>query len=71
MNRSDAEALGVEALDLANAGSWGELLATELPSNVLELMRQMAQLNKQVEHLEAQETVLWELIIQLLTGDQQ
>jgi hypothetical protein len=70
MNREAAAELAADALELANAGDWAELLAMELPSNVLELMRQKAQLNKQVEHLEQQETVLWELIIQLLIEDQ-
>lgn len=70
MNRSEAQALGVEALELANSGAWGELLAMELPGQVLELVRQKAQLNRQVEHLEEQERILWELIIQLLEQQQ-
>lgn len=69
MNRSEAEALGVEALELANDGAWGEVLALELPGQVLELVRQMSQLNKQVQHLEHQEKVLWQLIIETLLVD--
>ena len=69
MNRSEAEALGVEALGLANDGAWGEVLALELPGQVLELVRQMSQLNKQVQHLEYQEKVLWQLIVETLVVD--
>lgn len=70
MNREAAADLAADALELANAGDWAELLELELPSNVLELVRQKAQLNTQIENLEQQETVLWELIIQLLIEDQ-
>lgn len=70
MNREAAAELAADALELANAGRWAELLELELPATVLELVRQKAQLNTQIENLEQQETVLWELIIQLLIEDQ-
>lgn len=70
MNREAAAELAADALELANAGDWAELLELELPATVLELVRQKAQLNTQIENLEQQETVLWELIIQLLIEDQ-
>ena len=71
MNREAAAELAADALELANAGRWSELLELQLPATVLELVRQKDSLNTQITNLEHQETVLWELIVQLLTGDQQ
>lgn len=66
VTREQAAAAGVEALELANSGRWGELLAMQLPDEVIEMVRQKASINTQVEILEEQERVLWELIVALL-----
>jgi hypothetical protein len=66
VTREQAAAAGVEALELANSGRWGELLAMQLPDQVIEIVRQKASLNTQIEILEEQERVLWELIVALL-----
>lgn len=66
MTRTQATAIGVEALELANSGQWGELLAMQLPDQVIEMVRQKASINTQIEILEEQERVLWELIVCLL-----
>lgn len=41
----------------------------QLPDQVLELVRQKASINTQVEILEEQERVLWQLIVALLTKE--
>ena len=69
MNRAEAQTVGAEALELANDGRWGELLAMQLPDQVLELLRQKASINTRVQILEEQERVLWELIVSLLQKD--
>jgi hypothetical protein len=69
MNHEQATAVGFEALELANEGRWGDLLAMQLPDQVLELVRQKASINTQVEILEEQERVLWQLIVALLTEE--
>ncbi len=69
MKHDQATAVGVEALELANEGRWGDLLAMQLPDQVLELVRQKASINTQVEILEEQERVLWQLIVALLTKE--
>jgi hypothetical protein len=66
VRHEQAAAVGVEALELANNGRWGELLAMQLPDQVIEMVRQKASINTQVEILEEQERVLWELIVALL-----
>ena len=66
MTRTQAAAIGVEALELANSGQWPELLAMQLPDQAIEMVRQKASINTQVEILEEQERVLWELIVSLL-----
>lgn len=69
VRREQAAAVGVEALELANSGRWGELLAMQLPDQVIEMVRQKTSINTQVEILEEQERVLWELIVALLEKD--
>jgi hypothetical protein len=69
VKHDQATAVGVEALELANEGRWGDLLAMQLPDQVLELVRQKASINTQVEILEEQERVLWQLIVALLTKE--
>ena len=69
VKRTEAQAVGAESLELANDGRWGELLAMQLPDQVLELLRQKASLNTQIQILEEQERVLWELIVSLLQKD--
>lgn len=68
MNREEAEALGAEALELAREGQWGHLLQLELSAEVIELVRRQSQLNLQIQNLEEQERVLWELTVQQLTN---
>ena len=69
MKREQAAELGAEALELANGGRWSDLLAMQLPDQVVEMVRQKASINTQVEILEEQERVLWELIIASLQKD--
>lgn len=69
MKREQAAAVGVEALELANNGRWAELLSMQLPDQVIEMVREKASINTQVEILEEQERVLWELIVCLLQKD--
>lgn len=66
MNRKEAEARMIELQDAATDGRWGWLLQQDLSPNVLELLRQSKQIDLQIRHLEQQETVLDELIIQHL-----
>ena len=66
MKREQAAELGAEALGLANGGRWSDLLAMQLPDQVVEMVRQKASINTQVEILEEQERVLWELIVSSL-----
>lgn len=66
MNRKEAEALAGELVELAVEGEWAELVKRDLPGELLELLRQKAQLNAQVANLEQQERVLWLLLIEML-----
>ena len=66
MNRREAEARMIELQDAATDGRWEWLLQQDLSPNVLELLRQSKQLDLQIRHLEHQENVLDELIIQRL-----
>ena len=66
MDRSAAAALAAEACDLAVEGNFPALLKMELPGEVLELVRRKAQLNSQIQNLESQETILWELLVSML-----
>ena len=66
MNRSEAEARMAQLQDAATDGRWAWLLEQELSPNVLELLRQSKQIDLQVRHLEQQEAILDELIIQHL-----
>ena len=66
MDRSAAAAIAAEACDLAVEGNFPELLQLELPGEVLELVRQKAQINSQIQNLESQETILWELLVSML-----
>lgn len=68
MERSKAEALGAEALEMAREGQWAELLQLELSPEVIELIRKQTQVNLQIQNLEEQERVLWELTVQRLTN---
>lgn len=63
MRRDQAEALGCDLLELANAGAWAELVAMDLPGEVLELIRRKEQINVQVSRLEAEEAILWEMLL--------
>jgi hydrogenase maturation factor len=63
MKRSEAEALGVDLLELANAGAWAELLAMDLSGEALEILRRKAQLNTQIGSMEQQERLLWEMLL--------
>ena len=69
MKRTEAQAVGAEALELANDGRWSELLQLDLPDQVIEMVRQKASINTRVQVLEEQERVLWELIVSLLQKD--
>ena len=69
MDRSEAESIGIEALELAADGRWPQLLEMELPAQVLELLRRKQQLNPQIGNLEEQEKVLWNLIVEMLLVD--
>ena len=66
MTRAEALALAAEACELAVDGDFPELLQLELPGEVLELVRRKAQLNSQIQNLESQETILWELLVSML-----
>ena len=66
MNRREAEARMAQLQDAATDGRWEWLLKQDLSPNVLELLRQSKQIDLQIRHLEEQETVLDELIIQHL-----
>lgn len=68
VNREDAADLAAEALELANSANWTALLRLDLPDAVIELIRQKASLNIQIENLEEQEKLLWELALQTLIG---
>jgi len=64
MKRSEAEALGVDLLELANAGAWAELVAMDLLSaEALEILRRKAQLHTQIASMEQQERLLWEMLL--------
>lgn len=63
MKQAKAEALGVELLELANAGSWAELVAMDLSGDALEILRRKAQLNTQISGLEQQEALLWQMLL--------
>ena len=66
MDRSAAAAIAAEACELAIQGDFNELLQLQLPGEVLELVRQKAQINSQIQNLESQETILWELLVSML-----
>lgn len=66
MNRKEVEALAAELAQLAVDGDWPELVKRDLSGELLELLRQKAQLNAQISNLEQQERVLWLLLIKLL-----
>lgn len=68
VNREHAADLATEALELANSANWTALLRLDLPDAVIELIRQKASLNIQIENLEEQEKLLWELALQTLIG---
>jgi hypothetical protein len=63
MKRSEAEALGVDLLELANAGAWPELVAMDLSAEALEILRRKAQLHTQISSMEQQERLLWEMLL--------
>jgi len=63
MKQAEAEALGAELLELANAGAWAELVAMDLSGGALEILRRKAQLNTQITSLEQQERLLWQMLL--------
>ena len=68
MNRDKAQAveaaaLGVELLELANAGAWPQLLALDLSGDALEILRRKAQINGEIGSLEREEALLWEMLL--------
>jgi hypothetical protein len=63
MKRDQAEALGVDLLELANAGAWPELVAMDLSAEALEILRRKAQLHTQISSMEQQERLLWEMLL--------
>lgn len=66
MNQPEALELAAELVDLANDGEWPELLRRDLSGDVLEILRRKAQINLEITNLEAQERVLWLMLIEML-----
>ena len=66
MNRADAQQRSAVLQQAACDGEWPWLLEQELPAPLLELLRQSAQLDQQIRHLEQQERLADELIVQNL-----
>lgn len=66
MSREEALQQMAVLQQAASDGKWAWLLEQQLPGLVLELLRQSAQLDKQIGNLEQQERMADELIVQQL-----
>lgn len=66
MTNSEAQVLATEALELARLSKWEEVLALPLGPQALDLVRQKNSINTQIENLEQQEALAYQLLLQFI-----
>ena len=72
MNKTNAQEYAAELLEAAADGEWAELLGTGLNAETIEAVRELNQLNLQIERSEERERVMHQALVgrlQLLDFD--